>query len=371
MLEVSISKQLDSFTLHSAFSVGKEMVGILGPSGCGKSMTLRCIAGLLRPDEGRIVLNGKVIFDATQNIHIAPRIRNIGYVFQNYALFPHLTVSQNISFGLKHLDNKERQSLVCDMIEKMQLHGLQSRYPSELSGGQQQRVALARTLITRPELLLLDEPFSAVDSHVKSLLEQELLSMIRENYSGTVLLVTHNIDEAYRLCNRMMIYANGQIVQMGSKEELLRNPVNLTASQITGCKNLLPVEIEKSDGEKTLVRLHNMQLYISQKSSLKTKSGLVGARSHHVQVGMEPFGTNNSFSCQIKEVSEGLFSVTLFLQYEGYIIQADISESQWIMLKKNKISTVFVHIPPENLFLIEDDYLKASTLGEGNNIEQK
>jgi len=227
MLDVTIRKSLGDFKLHANFHADNEILGVLGPSGSGKSITLRSIAGIETPNEGRIVVNDRVLFDSREKVNILPRQRNIGYVFQNYALFPHLTVKENIAFGLQGLNKRDKTDRVQETLHIFRLKDRENHYPAQLSGGQQQRVSLARTLITRPDLLLLDEPFSALDNHIKRHLENELLEIIRNNFTGTVLLVTHNIEEAHRLCNRILVYAHGKSVQMGDKHEDDNDPQKL------------------------------------------------------------------------------------------------------------------------------------------------
>lgn len=366
MLDVTFTKNLKGFSLTSTFSAGQEILGILGPSGCGKSLTLQCIAGLTAPDEGKIILNGRVLFDSSQGIHVAPRFRKIGYVFQQYALFPHLTVAQNIAYGIQHVARKDRIHDVGEMIERMHLTGLHERYPSQLSGGQQQRVALARTLITKPELLLLDEPFSAVDNHVKHFLEQELLEVIRNNYSGTVLLVTHNIDEAYRLCNRIMMYATGRTVQIGTKEEIVHHPVNLTAAQITGCKNLLPVVSNGKEGNHSIVRSKGMQLKVKADETIITKK-IAGFRSHHVRLSTEPILSENSFPCHIADFIEGLFSVTVWVDCFGNRIQVEVPLDEWKPMLFHQPNEVYLQIPVERIFLVDDDDSSPTEGNEGLN----
>ncbi|MBP2664817.1 MAG: Molybdenum transporter ATP-binding protein [Firmicutes bacterium] len=187
MLDVTIRKSLGDFKLHANFHADNEILGVLGPSGSGKSITLRSIAGIETPNEGRIVVNDRVLFDSREKVNILPRQRNIGYVFQNYALFPHLTVKENIAFGLQGLNKRDKTDRVQETLHIFRLKDRENHYPAQLSGGQQQRVSLARTLITRPDLLLLDEPFSALDNHIKRHLENELLEIIRNNFTGTVL----------------------------------------------------------------------------------------------------------------------------------------------------------------------------------------
>lgn len=355
MLQVSITKRINNFVIRSSFTAGNEIFGILGPSGCGKSATLQCIAGLVTPDEGTIILNDKILFDSRQGINIAPRFRNIGYVFQHYALFPHLTVNQNIAYGIHHIEKKRRKQLVSDMIDKMHLGGLHDRYPHQLSGGQQQRVALARTLITEPELLLLDEPFSAVDNHVKQFLEQELLQIIQHSYSGTVLFVTHNIEEAYRLCKRIMIYSNGEIVQNGVKEEIIHRPANLTAAQITGCKNLLPFDTSTVEGEHLIIHSRGLKFHISNSVTYSNDVSIIGFRAHHVRLSQTPLPDENTFPCEIINSNEGIFSATLQAQSGGHIIQAEVPIEEWNKWLSAGIRTGYLQIPVEHIFLVSKD----------------
>ena len=181
-LLVDIKKKLKEFTLEIDFKTDGESLGILGASGSGKSMTLKCIAGVETPDEGRIVLNGKTLFDSRKGINLKPQDRNIGYLFQSYALFPHMTVEENIGIGL-NLHKTEKELRIREIIESFHLEGLESKYPNKLSGGQQQRVALARCLVYKPDALMLDEPFSALDSHLKDHLQSEVLELLK-SYDG-------------------------------------------------------------------------------------------------------------------------------------------------------------------------------------------
>ena len=202
-LYVDIEKHLPEFHLKTSFEAGNEMLSILGASGCGKSLTLKCIAGIETPDRGRIVLNGRVLFDSQKRINLPARDRKVGYLFQNYALFPHMTVRENIACGLPSRD----RSFTDSWIEKFYLSGLGDHYPSQLSGGQQQRTALARMLASAPSLIMLDEPFSALDDYLKWQMEQELMHIIRD-FPGTALFVSHNRDEVYRMSDRIAVMGN-------------------------------------------------------------------------------------------------------------------------------------------------------------------
>ena len=196
-LYVDIKKKFPGFSLNIQFEGSKERIGLLGASGSGKSMTLRCIAGLVKPDEGKIIVNGKIFFDSEKGINLKPQNRKVGFLFQNYALFPHLTIKENIAFGIIGLSYSDRDLKVLQLLEKFHLTGLENRYPHQVSGGQQQRVALARTIATEPDILLLDEPFSALDEHLRSHMTKEMLGFLKE-FNGSTLFVTHNMEEAYQ-----------------------------------------------------------------------------------------------------------------------------------------------------------------------------
>jgi molybdate transport system permease protein len=236
-LFVDIEKKLSGFELKVSFSADKEPLGLLGGSGAGKSMILRCLAGVETPTSGRIILNGRVLFDAERKINLPARDRRIGFLVQNYALFPHMTVAQNIAFGLpKGLSSTSVKQQVEAQLIDVQLQGYSDRYPQELSGGQQQRVALARALASVPEALLLDEPFSALDTHLRSQLEQQMIATLAD-YQGTTLFVTHNLEEAYRICPNLLVMDFGQQVHYGSKYEVFEHPATVSVAQLTGCKN--------------------------------------------------------------------------------------------------------------------------------------
>lgn len=234
-IKVQIQRKLDSFLLDISFQSECRRIGILGASGCGKSMTLKSIAGIETPDQGHIEAEGRTLFDRADRINLKPQKRNVGYVFQNYALFPTMTVEKNIAAGLKG-SRQENEVRVREMVKKFQLQGLEKRLPGQLSGGQQQRVALARIMAYEPDVILLDEPFSALDMYLKDRLQQELMDMLAD-YRGTVIMVSHNRDELYRFSEELLIIDQGHIAAAGETKELFRNPVSREAARLTGCKN--------------------------------------------------------------------------------------------------------------------------------------
>ena len=232
-LEVAVEKNIPGFRLAVEFTANGAPLGLLGPSGSGKSMTLRAIAGLDAPDRGRIVLHGRVLFDSEKRINVPARDRRIGFLFQNYALFPHLTVAQNIAFGLRHLTGPEQDRRVELHLAAARLEGLGGRFPGTLSGGEQQRVALARALAVQPEALLLDEPFSALDTHLRGALERQLRDTL-ETFQGSTLFVSHNLEEAYRVCGELIVLDRGSVAAHGPKEEIFRHPPTLEVARVTG-----------------------------------------------------------------------------------------------------------------------------------------
>ena len=239
-LEVEIEKRFDGFTLRAQFTAQDTATAILGASGCGKSMTLRCIAGIVKPDKGRIVLDGVPLFDSEKKIDLPPQKRGVGLLFQNYALFPNMTVEQNILCGLHaEPDRAKRRAACAEMLRALRLEGLEKRLPAALSGGQQQRVALARILAAKPKILMLDEPFSALDSYLREQVEGEVGALLAA-FQGPALLVTHNRDEAYRLCREMIVMDGGRVLRAGETKAVFADPRSCTAARLTGCKNILP-----------------------------------------------------------------------------------------------------------------------------------
>ena len=240
-LKVNIQKKLKEFDLDVSFELKKRSLGILGPSGCGKSMTLKSIAGIVDPDKGIVSLNTgeeTVYFDSDKKINLRPQKRNVGYLFQNYALFPNMTVEENIACGLPKGDKKT----VSEMIERFHLNGLEKRYPRQLSGGQQQRVALARILAYGPDVILLDEPFSAMDTFLKEQLRIELVRSLKD-FDGFSIMVTHDRDEAFQFCDELIVLDEGKIIAKGDTYDIFENPKKVQVARLTGCKNISRIEI--------------------------------------------------------------------------------------------------------------------------------
>ncbi len=238
MLQVTIKKKLGNFLLDVDFQMEGGIFAILGASGCGKSMTLKCIAGIERPDEGRIVLNDRVLFDSQKRINLPPQKRKVGYMFQDYALFPNMNVVQNIQAGMGRKPDPQK---VKAYINGFQLKGLEDHMPDQLSGGQKQRVAMARMLAAEPELILLDEPFAALDSYLKWQVEQQMLELLQKIHKP-VLFVSHSRNEVYRLCDTVSCLHQGKMEVIEPVKEFFKNPKTKTAALLSGCKNICSVE---------------------------------------------------------------------------------------------------------------------------------
>ena len=252
MLEVDIEKQLEDFTLRVAFQVNREVLVLFGPSGAGKSMTLSCISGLARPDRGLIRLDRRVLFesDGGHRREIPLHKRRIGYVFQNYALFPHMTVAQNLTYGTR--DRRDTRSRMETMLTRLHLEGLADRFPHQLSGGQQQRVALGRALMTEPALLLLDEPFAALDGAVRESLQADVADLQRE-LGLSVIYITHNLMDAFALGDRLAVIQAGHLQQVGPIQEVFARPNSRTVAEITGVRNLLEGTVTSVSAEGLVI----------------------------------------------------------------------------------------------------------------------
>lgn len=230
-LMVRLKKNVKGFSLDVAWETGDELAVVFGYSGAGKSMTFQMIAGLLAPDEGRVVLSGSTLLDTGQGVNVPPQDRAIGYVFQDLALFPHMTVAGNILYGARDLGRQEREEELRRMLDLFRIRGLGERYPCEISGGQKQRVALARALMRKPRILLLDEPFSALDAPLRLELGG-LLKEVKEEVKIPILLITHDLGEAWRLGEKIIIYSAGRVVECGSPLEIFTGHLTGEARRI-------------------------------------------------------------------------------------------------------------------------------------------
>ncbi|MBE9104318.1 molybdate ABC transporter permease subunit [Nostoc cf. edaphicum LEGE 07299] len=353
-LFVNIEKILPSFHLKVAFTADEQPLGLLGGSGAGKSMILRCLAGIETPFHGRIVLNGRVLFDSEKGINVPSRDRRIGFLVQNYALFPHMSVAQNIAFGLpKKLSAGSIRVQVEQQLIAMQLQGLGDRYPHQLSGGQQQRVALARALASQPEALLLDEPFSALDTHLRSQLEQQMTETLAY-YQGVTLFVTHNMEEAYRICPNLLVLEHGRAVHYGSKHEIFQHPATVSVAQLTGCKNFSRVVLQSSQQVEAIDWGCTLQVIEPVKSELSH----IGIRAHQF-IFTNDLSQENTFPCWLVRTSETPHRMTLFLKLhsagknsQDYHLQAEVFKEKWATMKDEPFPW-YMRLDPLRLILME------------------
>lgn len=313
MIEAVIQKDFGSFRLDAAFTAGNEILALLGGSGSGKSLTLRAIAGIVTPDSGRIAVNGRVVFDSEKKIDLPPQKRRVGLLFQNYALFPTMTVLQNIMTGVRTGSRAQRLAAAREAAERFQLRGLEERLPGELSGGQQQRAALARILVGKPELLMLDEPFSALDSHLRDRMEQEVMDILRD-FGGTTLLVSHSRDEVFRMADTVAVYHAGHIDAMDEKHALFQDPKTHTAAMLTGCKNFSRVSRLRHEGGRTVFFADDWDMELAVPG--EHEGEVVGLRRHYAELADAP--GENTFEMEVVSVVEDPFEYVVFLRRPGF-----------------------------------------------------
>jgi len=268
MIEARIRKQFASGAESASFSLDvdfKAAVGItvlFGPSGAGKTLTLDSIAGFVRPDEGRILLDDEILFDGAAGVHKPARARHCGYVFQNYALFPHMTLRENLEFAVHRVPRLERRRKVTGMLDTFHLAEVSGRHPHELSGGQKQRCSIARALIGSPRLLLLDEPARGLDAPLRAEL-YAALRQVREEFEIPALLVTHDFEECLELGDEMLVIREGRVVQSGAPRKVFEQPANVDVARLLGTYNLLPVEILGLDPGRNVSRLRYQDFELS------------------------------------------------------------------------------------------------------------
>lgn len=343
-IRMQIKKQLDGFCLEVSLHSKSRRIGILGASGCGKSMTLKSIAGIERPDSGFLSVDDVLLYDSKKKLSLKPQKRKVGYLFQNYALFPTMTIQENIGAGLCG-SRKEKEKKIREMIEKFQLEGLEKRFPSELSGGQQQRVALARIMAYEPEMILLDEPFSALDGFLRDRLQQEMQEMLAD-YRGTVILVSHSRDEIYHFSEELLILHEGKSICQGKTKELFENPQWKEAARLTGCKNIVRAE---QAGERKLW-IPDWQTEIFVKTEIPADAAWLGFRAHDfIPVWGER--EKNCIPFRLKSMAELPFErkyfleavektgeeICWFLRQENWFLFEEKGCPDWLMLPEEKI----------------------------------
>ncbi len=343
-LEVSIKKRFKGFYLDTAFTTEGGCLGILGASGCGKSMTLKCLAGIETPDEGRIVVNGRVLFDSEKRINLPPQQRKVGYLFQNYALFPKMTVAENIACGMPGRKG-EKQAKIKSWLEHFHLEGLGERYPDQLSGGQQQRVALARMLVCEPEVLLLDEPFSALDAYLKEQLQVQLNEMLQE-YGKDAILVTHSRDEVYRFCRELLVMGHGRLLEHGETKAIFKKPRLLEIARLTGCRNIsraLRIEEKK-------IEAVDWGIVLETATAVPSEITHVGICAHDFSPARKE--GQNVIPIEIFEQTEDPFEWNILFTVPGSKV---MTNKLWWKISKQALAEKpgFLSVAPEDVLLLE------------------
>lgn len=331
-ISVSIKKKLGGFSLEVEFEAGNEVLALLGGSGCGKSMTLKCIAGIVTPDEGRIVVDGVTFFDSSRGINLKPQKRRTGLLFQNYALFPNMTARQNIMTVFEHGAGSRvaREEHYREIAQRFFITGLEDHYPSQLSGGQQQRVALARIMASDPAIIMLDEPLSALDSFLRWQLEQKLSRILRD-FKGTTLYVSHSRDEVYRLCDKVCVINQGRSEPVRDVKAFFSAPPTLAGAILSGCKNFS--RVKALDGNKVQALDWNTIFLCERPIPAEVK--YVGVRAHYLIPVDERESGENIIRAHVLEVSDDIFSAVITVCPEG-------------VSNNNNYSLIRVELPKES-----------------------
>lgn len=343
-LDVKICRKLKNFDLDIKMRMESGTLGILGSSGCGKSMTLKMIAGITAPDSGRIAYGEKLFYDSQKRINIPVQKRNVGYLFQSYALFPNMTVYQNVTAGFRG-KKKNRREQTEKLLTKFQLEDIRGQYPGHLSGGQQQRTALARIINSEPEILFLDEPFSAMDSFLKEELQMELKEFLKEFQHLTV-IVSHNRDEIYQLCDHTMVMQDGKNVICKETKKLFEQPEYFAAARLTGCKNLSQARKKGSH----LVEAVDFGFTMKTEKEVPDDIRYVGVRAHDFVPAGDSDKTVNHYPVRVMEVTEAPFEWIILLKCEA-------GKPMWMKIPKNIGDTLNVKQMPDYMQIRPDKIL--------------
>jgi len=345
MLLCDIEKNFKGFSLNVHIHAKSGVTALMGASGSGKSMTLRCIAGVSKPDRGRIELNGKVLFDSEKKINLPPQKRNTGFLFQDYALFPNMTVCENIMTGVKEKTRRERKTAAQTLAQTFHLSPHLDKYPHQLSGGEKQRCALARIVAGSPDILMLDEPFSSLDSHLRWELEMELAALF-SNFPKPVLYVSHNRDEVYRLCGDIVIINRGKSEIAGDKWALFANPLTVQTARLTGCKNIVAAR-----GEGTLVSIPDWGVEFNL-AEPRHDIHYAGIRANHIvpASAAREDAIAAAFPFEIVNEIEDTFTVILMVRKRG----TQLPPIRWEMRKKDRETLRNV---PQELALLREHIL--------------
>jgi ABC-type sulfate/molybdate transport systems ATPase subunit len=353
MIRVQITKRFPpgpesaGFHLETQFEAGPGVTVLYGPSGSGKTVTLESIAGFVPPDSGRIMLDNRILFDGESGVELPPQQRSCGYVFQNYALFPHMTLRENLAFAAHSLPRLERHRRIAEQLERFKLTTMAGRYPHELSGGQKQRSSIARALIANPRAVLLDEPARGLDEALRTDL-YTLIRELRDGLSIPILLVTHDLEECFGLAERVLIYDAGKIVHRGSPTELLRNPSSMEAARLLGGFNIFEADVIALDPARQTSRLRLLGEEISGphlRGCFKGDRVAVCARPEELQIATEP--GENRIRAELRHTLERPQSIRADF---GNELMVDVPREVWRSLEEaGKRNGWWVEIPAQSL----------------------
>ena len=346
-LIVEIEKSYGSFHLEVSFQARREILALLGASGCGKSLTLKCIAGIERPDRGHIELDGQVLYDSARRICLPPQERRIGYLFQQYALFPAMTAEQNIAAGAHHLKKAARRQRVAELIEMLHLSDAARKRPRQLSGGQQQRVALGRILAAEPRVILLDEPLSALDSYLKFQVELDLSNLLTA-YGGTAIWVSHDRGELFRNCGRVCVLEEGRSAPVTEMSRLMEAPETVNAARLSGCKNFVAFSPTEDPYVVVIPEWGGVQL----RCAVPRREGTIQLGIHSSHIRPAPADAPNALSCRVERVVEDVCTCTILLRPEHSLPGAPLL---WMELAKEQWQdreSLTVALPPEYLLFL-------------------
>jgi molybdate transport system ATP-binding protein len=350
MIQARIAKRFAPGPESAGFSLNVELQAaagvtvLFGASGSGKTLTLDCIAGFVRPDSGRILLDDEILFDAAAKVSLRPQNRNCGYVFQNYALFPHMTLRENLAFAAERRPRLERHRRVNEMLEKFQLTGVSGRRPHEVSGGEKQRCSIARALVGEPKLLLLDEPARGLDAPLRAGL-YATLRQVRAEFKVSILLVTHDLDECFELGDEMLVMREGRIVQSGAPKDILAHPANMEVARLLGLPNLFNAEITALDPGRNTSRLKLAEFELT---GVYYPGRLLGDRVWSFvpaeDLRVAPEDGSNRVAVKLVRVSETPRSVRLEFSSD---ITVEMSRAEFDRQKDNK--EWLVEFPPQSI----------------------
>lgn len=351
-LTARIKKRYGDFQLNVDFSAESGgALALLGASGCGKSVTLKCLAGIDMPDWGHIELDGQVLFDSERGIHLPPQRRRIGYLFQHYALFPDMTVEQNIAACLGRVEKSRRRERTAELIAAMRLEDVKKLLPRQISGGQQQRTALARILASEPRAILLDEPLSALDSCLRWQLEAELQDVLAR-FGGPAVWVSHDQGEVYRSCRQVCVLDKGKSSPAVGWKELTADPGTVSAARISGCKNYVPFRPGAEPGQAAVPA---WGVVLRASGPRREGASVLGVRDNRVRPAAE--GAENAFPCRVRRVAEDVSAMLAVLSPEGAekdapLLRMELRKEEWTALPDRE--RLWVAIAPEDVLLLKE-----------------